>query len=465
MSRKPLFIEHGEADLSRAESTEEPELAEDEKAEYALTLHVLTGRRLRRYCLCCCGCGCVLLGVLVATYFVVVHNLFEMAKDQMTATGPQLFENCYGPLHLTPQNLTANIWWPGCGYANIPQVVRQVVVTRTSPDFSACGPPCFSGELIAAMRDFNGKHGFRRVHYPSRQGPDGQKSVQLGGWWLPPDPARVPAGKRAPRIVVQHGAKDNGNHFRAQLFAYLLRSMGFGVLLNNFRGTCYSSDAVPHRLTWGFAYPYDLLGAWDFAVGDPAGMIGGALPPGQVGILGFSMGGFVAATAFGLEGRVPAAWLDAAPAGPRSALDAGARALFPAWVVGAFEDATWSWLQEDATVDLEENTPAKTLPLGPSTSRPVAIAASAGDSTVRLSSVKELQDTLLRLPAKYDLREFFETDAVNCHGTDHVVMHLHYPVQYRDRLCRFWTRVFRTNESDCGLATLPTFGMVDAAAP
>lgn len=46
------------------------------------------------------------------------------------------------------------------------------------------------------------------------------------------------------------------------------------------------------RSEWGNAYPYDLLGAWDFA---RAGAGGDA----QVGLVGLSKGGFTALNAMG----------------------------------------------------------------------------------------------------------------------------------------------------------------------
>ena len=39
-------------------------------------------------------------------------------------------------------------------------------------------------------------------------------------------------------------------------------------------------------------------------MGDPDGLLGGSVPPSSVGLMGFSMGGFIASTAFGMERRV-----------------------------------------------------------------------------------------------------------------------------------------------------------------
>ncbi|OLQ10945.1 hypothetical protein AK812_SmicGene5257 [Symbiodinium microadriaticum] len=55
----------------------------------------------------------------------------------------------------------------------------------------------------------------------------------------------------------------------------------------------------------------DVLGAWDFAVEDPEGLLGGPLEKRKVGVMGISMGGLAAFTAFGYEPDIPAAWIDA----------------------------------------------------------------------------------------------------------------------------------------------------------
>ena len=60
-------------------------------------------------------------------------------------------------------------------------------------------------------------------------------------------------------------------------------------------------------------YHLDLLGAWDYAVADPDGLLGGELEEDQVGIMGFSKGGYGAAIAMGLEPRISACWIDSAP--------------------------------------------------------------------------------------------------------------------------------------------------------
>merc|ERR1739848_773185 len=74
--------------------------------------------------------------------------------------------------------------------------------------------------------------------------------------------------------------------------------MGFSVLLNNIRGVGYSENTTAGITTWGYAYHFDLLGAWDYLKQDPDSILGGQLPASKVGIMGFSMGAFITLNAF-----------------------------------------------------------------------------------------------------------------------------------------------------------------------
>eukprot|EP00929_Paragymnodinium_shiwhaense_P043791 TRINITY_DN22499_c0_g1_i2.p1 TRINITY_DN22499_c0_g1~~TRINITY_DN22499_c0_g1_i2.p1 ORF type:complete len:380 (+),score=9.51 TRINITY_DN22499_c0_g1_i2:129-1268(+) len=171
---------------------------------------------------------------------------------------------------------------------------------------------CVRQKLLDEFYNFSSSAPWKLVRLPSRPGSDGQDYVSLRGWWLPAVSSDTPFPDDIipPRIVLVHGYGMNFNDQTVQFAGYFLRSVGFSVLIINLRDHGVSQNSSTHFSTWGWAYYLDALGGWDYAVQDPDGLLGGSLPPEQVGMMGFSMGGFATATALGEEPRIPAAWLD-----------------------------------------------------------------------------------------------------------------------------------------------------------
>jgi len=298
------------------------------------------------------------------------------------------------------------------------------------------------------------------VSYSSRQDPVGNPpatSVSLTGWFLPAPNHNA----MTPRVVLQHGFTSNSNKHRQQFMAYLLRKNGFSVLVNNFRDHCYSDDSVERVNTWGHAAPYDTLGAWDYAVNDPDNVFGGPISDGLVGVAGFSKGAFTAASLFGLEDRVPAIWVDAPPFTPKSAFALGAQSAMSDMGLGfmfpLIVDAVWANMVDAGNakgVNIEENTPADTLPTGPDTSRPIFWVGNKDDTTVSYQEGVDLLALLESHPLKYQVEEWhLEGD---CAGVTHCEDHIRIPAEYQARLCSFWTRVFGLQESSCVTSQIVT---------
>ena len=150
------------------------------------------------------------------------------------------------------------------------------------------------------------------------------------------------------------------------------------MLVSNLSDQCFSANSSTRTVEWGHAYPFDLLGAWDFAVNDPSGVLGGKRPPSQVGLLGLSMGAFLTASAFGLEPQVPAVWVDSPPFQPKIVFSFGAINLRGFGVDGPQEEGVvsvaWDKVLEVASnrgVDLDKDPQEKTLPQGPDAQRPI----------------------------------------------------------------------------------------------
>lgn len=393
----------------------------------------------------------VCIGICGSAWFLwlglVQWTTNETITSLVTIQNASVMEFC-GP-NLTWANLVENSWWPGCGF------------TRHDTDWSTCGTPCMDADFMHEMIEFNRRQPATLVSYKSRQAPNVPLQVTLRGWWLPSP--QTASAQPNPRIVLQHGTFSNSNKYRTQMAAYMLRAMGFDVLVNNFRDHCYSDDTGHNVVSWGHAYPHDLLGAWDYARRDPHGILGGAVGPGQVGIMGFSMGGFTTLNVFGLDGAVPGVWVDGPPLSPKSAWMYGFRQRFDSMNIGWLADVVagpvWSNVEQHTSlysIDISENTPSRVLPAGPNTRRPIFCAANINDQTVPFADHLELIRLLEQYPEKYYIEGTLESSE-DCNGEHHCADHLRMPREYGRLLCEFWSDVFGTSEARCGLASLTTW--------
>jgi len=394
--------------------------------------------------LCCGGCLVVLL---VGGYFGAVHVVSGMGITTFLHIDEKYVEE-YCNADLTMKNLTDNTWWPGCG-------PEGKYIPVKDGDFSVCKGTCIKKQRMMDLDAFNEKWGGKLVSYQSRVDKDGKtsaKTVELTGWLLlaPKHTAETP------RIVLQHGFTSNSNQHRAQFFAYQLRKLGFSVLVNNFRDHCYSADTKVRINQWGHAAPYDTLGAWDYAVKDPDNVFGGPIEDKFVGVLGFSMGAFTTASLFGLEGRVPAVWVDSPPFTPKTGFYLVYLGALEGYGLGPLAplllDPVYAKIVEAAKakgVDINENTPADTLPKGPDTKRQIFWVGNKDDNVVSYADGAKLKEVLDKYPKKYKLTEWHLEG--ECNGGTHCEDHVRIPDEYEAKMCSFWTGVFGLEESSCGL--------------
>jgi len=325
-------------------------------------------------------------------------------------------------------------WLPGCREGN-----------KTDQELDECGKSCFNSTFISQIESFYASNGFKMVSFNSRSGPEGQKVVQIKAWWIPPAPGFNTSGGTPPRVVVSHGTNQNQQKFEALIAGFLLSSAGFGVLLPSLRDHGYSGESPHGKFSWGWDYPYDILGAWDYATDDPDNLMGGALPSDQVGLMGFSMGGFTAVNAFGLEHQVPAVWADAPVFSVKDILLHEMRkALGPLGDLGI--EFAWAFGNND--VQLHFNHPAKVLPAGPNEKRKVYLVHNTDDNTVPTDQHEKLVNLLTDHPEKYTLNDSW-VKAAECNGDTHRILHLKYASEYRHKLCMFWTDVFSLTQDRC----------------
>lgn len=210
--------------------------------------------------------------------------------------------------------------------------------------------------------------------------------------------------------------------------------------------------------TWGYAYHYDLLGAWDYLKKDPDQHLGGSQPSSKVGIMGFSMGAFITINAFTLEKEVPAAWSDSPPAQASSVFFFGAEKnpAAPIFKIPGVSPLIWHWMTNKAGVDIEARSPLKDIPNGPDGKRPIQLVTNLLDETVPGSDVKNVVKALKEHPDKYDVAEPIYTKK-KCNSQHHIVAMLLEPDKYRQRLCDFWTAALGADKAMCGLDKIPKF--------
>lgn len=377
---------------------------------------------------CCCAFFCLIFLYLAAvggSAYLIITKFATLQEDWMQPTVDK-----EGKL-LTPNNLTFFEFWPGCERG-----------PKTGADFDKCGGSCFNSSLPIAMDFYNKENSYFAVNFPSRPGADGQAVVNLTGWWLP-----NPKDPTAPIVVYAHGMSGSANQMRVQTVAYLLRKVGYSVLLPNFRdhGSSGSSDsdASKKHITWGWAYHLDLLGAYDWAVTTQAG--GDAT---KVGVGGISMGGFAAAIATGMENRIQGIWLDGAVYDPYESVIIGQLGKFLGPLAPALALPAWKLTEKIVGVELRKHLPEKDVPKR-NTSFHYALVVNAQDDLA--AHGKEEYPKLFNAHQGVEQTSFYVDST--CNGEPHCTTVYQYPTEYEQKLKTFW---------DCALKNI---GCVVVAAP
>ncbi|CAE7523459.1 unnamed protein product, partial [Symbiodinium pilosum] len=146
--------------------------------------------------------------------------------------------------------------------------------------------------LIELIEQYNRQNGFQQITFKTR-GPQKQAKAIF-----------LPSASHSPRVVIVHGRRSHGLASAAQAAGYFLRLTGIGALIIEDLATMRQN-----RSSW-LLDDDTVLGAWDYAVEDPDGLLGGPMPASQVGLMGFDFGGFAAQRAFVREPRITSLLLD-----------------------------------------------------------------------------------------------------------------------------------------------------------
>mmetsp|Transcript_70104 Transcript_70104/g.203283 ORF Transcript_70104/g.203283 Transcript_70104/m.203283 type:complete len:733 (-) Transcript_70104:274-2472(-) len=434
---------------------------------------------------CCCCLGCLLLlllPLLLVAQLVVAMKVAPSLLERRSASRQGLY-GCAAASAAVGARRRLAVEDDADANASEVALEHRCLLTpvnaTTAMDFPVCRGG-IDGPMANEMVRLNEDHPWQLVTFPSRAGV-GETPLNLTGWWLP---AEQPT---APRVVVVHGEEANYNHWTVQTVAYLLRSVGFGVLVPNLRDHGSSPGSDREAFGWGLDYHLDVLGAWDFAVHDKGGVLGGSQSEHQVGLLGIGFGGYAVLNAFGLEPSIPGVWVDSAPADLRVAMSNLLEQKISTWLDGVaeqlpgflediaadvfdwvapylpwlFKDTSWRYLEFKTGLDLDKFSPSSTLPkhaLGESQARPVAIIHSKLDDEVPWSQSEELVG-LLDFNKQYKVKLQYEPESV-CGQTTHAATQLWDPGNYRKKLCSYWSEVFGTMRSTCNLTELANLNRI-----
>merc|ERR1711924_149752 len=163
----------------------------------------------------------------------------------------------------------------------------------------------------------------------------------------------------------------------------------------------------------------------------------------------------VTATAFGMEQRIGAAWIDSAPSDSKDVLKAQISMLGP--LADILLPALWQGANWWAGCDLNRYVPSKYLPCTASPSvRHVAVLSSSKDDFVPLEQSQRILEWLQASPACYSITQVY-FPPLACQDMVHVYSMFLAPDEYRLRLCRFWTNAFGLDCDYCVLQQLPWY--------
>lgn len=290
------------------------------------------------------------------------------------------------------------------------------------------------------------KEGWKKIYLPSRHA-EHVEDATLTAYYYP----SIHGPKESPTVVVQHGNNVNINDQTVQTAGFFLRLAGYNVLMPNFRNHGGSDRSHHNLISWGTQEVYDILGAWDYAVHDPDGIFGGPKDPSHVGLMGFSMGGYISKVAFGMEPRIPALFTDGAVQDKKELLKyfMDQKLFGQSWLLLS---QTWSSVKKLVGDDIETVYPAATMPKHPN-NRKVANVHAADDDKVPIEQsymYKNMLEEIGKGGSKYQLVQEWYTETVlpgmgaSCKA--HCRMHLTHPQQYCKFLCEFFTDVFQNGE-------------------
>ena len=244
---------------------------------------------------------------------------------------------------------------------------------------------------------------FDDVEFVSQRG-----DVTLRGWY-------ISGQEEKPTLIFVHGIGSVRSGDRAVDLASRLVGNGYNVLMFDLRGHGSSGG---DQVSGGYFEQWDVLGAYDF-------LAGRGVPPGRIGLLGFSMGAATAVLAAAREPGIGALVADSpyAKASDMIAHQAARKTVFPRWFTPIFVPsavlmANWfygidlgSVVPEDAVADLPY---------------PILVIHGTGDSRIPYQQGQRVQQSA---PAGSSIWLVPDADHVDAFAT--------YPEEYVQRVMAY----------------------------
>lgn len=158
------------------------------------------------------------------------------------------------------------------------------------------------------------------------------QDVQLVGWYLP---GRGQNAQDNPHVIFVHGLSSvrSGGDGEALELAQRLVEEGYNLLLFDLRGHGQSEG---DQISGGYFERWDVLGAYDYLVKERGASAG------EVGLLGYSMGGVTSILAAAEEPGIAAIVADSPFAAATDLIvqEASRKTPFPGWMIPAFIPGT-----------------------------------------------------------------------------------------------------------------------------
>jgi pimeloyl-ACP methyl ester carboxylesterase len=293
------------------------------------------------------------------------------------------------------------------------------------------------GPILQRLEAQNRRLGWKTVQFKARDG------HSVSALWLPS------SVRLAPRVVIAHPGLSNSLDSAVQAAAHFLRSMNISVLAPNLRHQRGHGDDAERVLRWQYQEE-DLLGAWDYAVQDPFGLLGGPLDTRLVGLFGFGLGGLAAQLAFAREPKIRSLLLDGAVHDIRVLLRQFVQARVPPGLTPLFDEQAWERckdilhrdLDKEVSSDLKEELNLEELLLSRKAPGLIGVIHSEQD-TVPPFQRHMLVELLLRTTSKILMQWYPNNEKPEgCDTGDRWESYMNLPSQYESFLCTFWSKIF-----------------------
>jgi len=293
-----------------------------------------------------------------------------------------------------------------------------------------------ASSLVHVVEAYNRRHGFRKISFSSEQGDS------VTAWYLP-----SPSEATAPRVVLLHGLDYSPISSSVQTASYMLRLMDVSALILDLNVNVQKGASKMASL---FDSVPSVVAAWEYAANDPDGLLGGPVNSSSVGLMGFAYGGYAAQAAFVSDGRIPAILVDGVIHDVQALLRSDVRrhsSSLNDWLVMQAE----SRCSENLQTHFDKMKSMGELFVDRDGEANVGLIHSAQDQSIPDEQRHKFKDFFHRALGKDSLLLDWHADFANQldEECDAGQVHLVDPLEYHEKLCSFWAKVFYGSTARC----------------